>query len=195
MQMNFFRPLAMNPTPRGFPRFVWRRGHQPRGLSAAQLRLRGADRPASNFEKARAFSLVEVLVALAIFALASMVLVGAFVNVLNAQNTALRRDENGAAVRLIREALYAEPLLENIERWNDIKLPDDGRGRWQATVEPTTVADLFQVTLEAELDLGRGKDRLTVTETFRLLRPTWSLAVDRETLRSDARSKLAERKF
>ncbi len=133
--------------------------------------------------------------ALAIFALASMVLVGAFVNVLNAQNTALRRDENGAAVRLIREALYAEPLLENIERWNDIKLPDDGRGRWQATVEPTTVADLFQVTLEAELDLGRGKDRLTVTETFRLLRPTWSLAVDRETLRSDARSKLAERKF
>lgn len=143
----------------------------------------------------RAFTLIEVLVSLAIFALAAMVLTAAYVNVLNAQHAALRRDDKASAMQLIRQALSAEPQLENLERWNDLKLPDEGTARWRATVAPTTVADLFDVTLEVELTLDRTADRVTVTETFRLLRPTWSQPQDRETLRADARSRLEQRTF
>jgi general secretion pathway protein I len=147
------------------------------------------------FRSRRAFSLIEVLVALAIFALAGMVLAAAYVNVLSAQNAILRRDAHDSSLQMIREALAAESLLENVEKWNDLKLPDEGKARWRAIVTPTTVADLFDVTLEAEITVDRSSDVLTITEKWRLLRPTWSEPQDRETLRVDARSRLANRTF
>jgi general secretion pathway protein I len=141
------------------------------------------------------FTLIEVLVALAIFALSGLMLASAYVNVLSAQQAALHRADLGADLRLVREALRAEPVREKVEAWNQLTLPDDRSARWQATLTPTPVADLFDVTLEVEFTTGGGGKTTTVTETCRLLRPTWSQGAERETLRANARSKLAQRTF
>lgn len=132
--------------------------------------------------------------ALVIFALSGLVLAMAYTNILTAHQAALQRDAQAADRRLVREALRAEPALEKVTAWNDLELPDDRSVRWRATVAPTTVADLFDVTLEFELPDKDGKP-VTHTETCRLLRPTWSLPAERETLRAAARSKLAQRTF
>lgn len=131
--------------------------------------------------------------ALTIFAFTGVVLASAYLNVLTAQHASLQRDASAADRRLVREALFAEPTLEKVTAWNDLELPDDRTAKWRATVTPTKLADLFDVTLEIELPAAEGRKETTVTETCRLLRPTWSQPGDRETLRTDARSKLAQR--
>jgi general secretion pathway protein I len=148
----------------------------------------------SNFE-VKGFTLVEALVSLAIFAMAGLALTSAYVNVLSAQHAVMRRDATASTMQLIRDAMCAEPVRENLERSNDLKLPDDGRAQWKTTITPTTVADLFDVVLEAEITVDRQSEAVKVTENWRLLRPTWSQPVDRETLRAESRSKLADRTF
>lgn len=139
------------------------------------------------------FTLIEVLVALAIFAFAGVVLVGAFVNVLNAQQAALRRDDLATIRQLVHAALWTEADLARVQEWNDLELPDGYQARWQAVAAPTEVADLFEVILQIELTDPDGGKLPAITENFRLLRPTWSDPADREALRAAARSRLAER--
>lgn len=143
----------------------------------------------------RAFTFLEVLVALAIFAFSGLVLASAYLNVLSAQHASLQRDANAADCRLVREALCAEPAREKITVWNKLELPGERTARWRATVTATTVADLYDVTLEIELPAGEGRKETTLTENHRLLRPTWSQGGEADTLRADARSRLAKRTF
>ncbi|MDI1335451.1 MAG: prepilin-type N-terminal cleavage/methylation domain-containing protein [Lacunisphaera sp.] len=143
----------------------------------------------------RAFTFIEVMVALMIFALSGVVLASSYVNVLNAHQAALHRDDHAGDRRLVREALRAEPAVDKVTAWNALTLPDDRSARWRATLTPTPVADLFDVSLEIELTDGDGKKLPTITETCRLLRPTWSQPADRETLRAAARSNLAKRTY
>jgi prepilin-type N-terminal cleavage/methylation domain-containing protein len=153
-------------------------------------RLVPGQRPAG-----RGFTLIEVLVALVIFAFSGIMLASAYVNVLTTHQAALKRDDLAAERRFVREALYAEPRLEKVTGWNDLSLPDERAAHWRATVTPTPVADLFDVTLEFELTDSDGRSPTAVTETCRLLRPTWSQPADREALRAVARSKLAQRRL
>ena len=141
------------------------------------------------------FTFIEVMVALVIFAFSGLVLASAYVNVLNAHQAALHRDDHAADRRLVREALRAEPSPDKITAWNELALPDDRSARWRATLTVTTIADLFDVTLELELTDSDGQKQPMITETCRLLRPTWSQPADRDTLRAAARSKLAQRTY
>ena len=141
-----------------------------------------------------AFTLIEVLVALVIFGLSGLVLASAYVNVLSAHQAALQRDVNAGDLRLVREAVRAEPSPDKIIAWNDLALPEDRKARWKVTLTPTPVADLFDVAVEIELN-GKDGKRQTLTDNCRLLRPTWSQPADRDTLRAAARSKLAQRTY
>jgi general secretion pathway protein I len=146
--------------------------------------------------KVSAFTFIEVLVALAIFALSGLVLASAYLNVLSAQAALLRRDETAADCLLAREALCAESSLDKVTAWNELALPGvDRLAHWRATLTPTSVADLFDVTLEIELPSPNGRSVPAITQTLRLLRPTWSQPADRDKLRAAARSKLAQRTY
>ncbi len=172
-------------------RMPWRRPRPDESLNTRGLRWRAK----YEISGLGGFTLIEVLVALLIFAFSGLVLASSYVNVLSAHQAALQRDEGAADRRLIREALRTEPRLEKITAWNELPLPDDRSARWRATLTATTVADLFDVALEIELTDKNGNKQPASTETCRLLRPTWSLPADRDTLRAAARSKLAQRAY
>ncbi len=140
-----------------------------------------------------AFTLIEVIAALAIFALAGMALAGAYLNIIETQQAAHRRDADAPDLRFIRAALAAEPALEKATAWNELPLPDDRRARWRATITPTALADVFDVALETELFDRNGRVQPSPTQNLRLLRPTWSKPAEREALRTAARSRLAKR--
>lgn len=140
----------------------------------------------------RGFTLIEVLVALSIFALAAVVLGTAYVNVLTSYAVVARSGQVDEDVRFARTALLAQADREEAERGGDFEGVGGRRVRWSAEVEPTGVADLFTVTLTCEVTSPGGGRAETMVETFRLLRPTWSEALERETLRSEARERILE---
>lgn len=140
----------------------------------------------------RAFTLLEVLVALSIFALAAVVLGSAYVNVLTSYAAVARAGRVDEDLRFARAALAAEADRERVEEGGDFEGTDGRRVRWRAEIEPAGVADLFTVNFTCELtEAGTGRVE-TVTETFRLLRPTWSEVTERETLRIEARNRILE---
>jgi general secretion pathway protein I len=146
----------------------------------------------TSVRRLRAFTLLEVLVALAIFAMAAIALGAAYANVLISYADLNRVDERHEDVRFARAALLAEADRENAEEGAEFESGEGRRVRWRAEIEPTNVADLFAVTFICEVeDPGELRPR-EIVQTFRLLRPTWSDAAERETLRAEARDRILE---
>jgi general secretion pathway protein I len=139
----------------------------------------------------RAFSLIEVLVALAIFALAAVGLGAAYTNVLLGRQALKQYDVGAEDMARCRAALLETVNFDDIEAGGDVYLPDDRMARWQGKVEPTAVSDLFSVTLSAEIQKESGGEFITMKEETRLLlRPTWSTASDRKVIRDAAKERL-----
>lgn len=139
-----------------------------------------------------AFTLIEVLVALAIFALAAVVLGATYVNLLRTHAALRERDGTGDDIQWARDVLLLEPDRQTAERGGDIVLPDGRQASWRATIEPTEVSDLFDVVLELDAPPagGGGGDLVKSRSTLRLLRPTWSTAAERTELRRKAADRL-----
>lgn len=141
------------------------------------------------------FTLMEVLIALAVFALAAIVLGAAYVNVLLSYEAVTRRNDREENVRMMRAGLLTEPDRTKAETGGDIGLPGNRTGRWEAKIEESTVADLFRVTLHCEIPEADSPQPWIYEQTLLLLRPTWSDPTVREKLRGESRDRLAQRQF
>jgi general secretion pathway protein I len=148
--------------------------------------------PRNPLGRPAGFTLIEVLVSLAIFALAAVVLSAAYLNVLSSYQAAARRQRGEEDWKLVRAAVVAEADRAVVEQGGFLPLPDQRRLRWTATIEPTEVADLFAVTLEAELERATEAEAWTRSERVMLLRPAWSDASERAQLRAATKARLEE---
>ena len=138
----------------------------------------------------RGFTLIEVLMSLAIFALAAVSLGAAYSNVLMGR-LALKQDEQRLDdLARCRAALLETPGFDDVEAGGDIHLPGGRTAHWQGKIEATAVSDLFAVQLTAEIEQVDGGDVEEFTETRMLLRPTWSIPSDRQKIRDEARQRL-----
>lgn len=138
----------------------------------------------------RAFTLIEVLVSLAIFAVAAVSLGAAYSNVLLSR-IAMKQDEQRLDDRArCRAALLETPGFEDVEAGGEIHLPGGRTARWQGKIEATSVSDLFAVQLTAEIEGADGAEPEEYAETRMLLRPTWSIPSDRQKIRDEARQRL-----
>ena len=139
----------------------------------------------------RGFTLVEVLVSLAIFALAAVALSAAYTNVLLARQAMRRLDVEDEAFTRSRAALLETVGLEDAKAGGEIDLSDGRKARWSAEVEPTQVSDLFSATLTVDVaETGVGNAQAARAETNYLLRPSWSVSGDRTKLTEAARERL-----
>jgi general secretion pathway protein I len=140
-----------------------------------------------------AFTLVEVLLALALFAMAVVVLAASYINVLNALESVKVDQALEQELALVRSRVLQEPDLDEIEKGGEVPTPTHGVARWEAQVSPTAVADLFRVDVRVELE-GSGEETAprTVDQTLYLLRADWSEPVERDELRAETRKRLDE---
>ncbi len=139
----------------------------------------------------RAFTLIEVLVALAIFAIAAVVLGTTYVNLLMCHAALRELDSSGGDMQWARDALLTVADRQEAERGGDVVLPDGRTANWRATITETGVSDLFDVVLELDAPpVGGGGDLVRSRSQLRLLRPTWSTEAEREQLRNRARERL-----
>ena len=140
----------------------------------------------------RGFTLIEVLMSLAIFALAAVSLGAAYSNVLMSR-LALKQDEQRLDDQArCRAALLETPGFDDVETGGEIHLPGGRTATWQGKIEATSVSDLFAVQLTAEIEPPDGGEAEEFTETRMLLRPTWSIPADRQKIRDEARQRLLQ---
>ena len=140
------------------------------------------------------FSLVEVLVALAIFAMSAILLGSSYVNVLNAYAVATRSAQTNEDVAFARSLVITQPDVTKLQDGGAFDSATSGRHvKWSAEITPTATADLFAVAFSCEIaDSAQSQPDKTV-QTFMLLRPTWSIdAAARSQLRQDAKNRIYE---
>ncbi len=138
------------------------------------------------------FTLLEVLVALAIFALAAVVLGATYVNALNAYEAATRHNEYSEDLRFVRTAVLTEPDRNKVEEGGELALGGNKRARWQAEIASTNTVDLFSVAWTCAITDPSRHEPYRTSQTFLLLRPTWSDPVERSTLLEQARERILQ---
>lgn len=139
-----------------------------------------------------AFSLMEVVIAVAVFAMAATVLTSAFSNALLSRERSVSNDLINNDIRAVRLQLLLEANLDDAEDGDEMETLSSGEATWEAVIEPTNVIDLFKVQLNisfSEPAAGLPKD---YTETLYLLRPTWSESSERDDLLQDKRDDLED---
>ena len=148
---------------------------------------------------ARGFTLIEVMIALMIFSMAAIVLGGAYLNVISSYKAASVANEDDQAVAFARSQLLSQPDLQTAvtgAEFDDASTSADGAPtrhvKWSATIDSTDTTDLFSVTFVCELSDPSLAQPKKVTETFMLLRPTWSDPATRSNLRQAAASRIAQ---
>lgn len=138
------------------------------------------------------FSLIEVVIALALFAMASVVLTSTFVNALLAREHGQSNDIRNADIRAVRMQILLEPNLEDAENGDRYETLENGTASWEASIEPTNVVDLFQVQLSIQFSEPQEGQEASHTETLYLLRPTWSESDERSQLLQDKKDDLED---
>lgn len=136
------------------------------------------------------FTLVEVLIAIAILATAAIAIGVGYVNVLNGYEVARQATISDPEMAFARAQLLAQPDVELARQGGDFDSNDGRRVRWTATIEPTNLADLFTVTFVCEISGTNTQKEQRVQQVFRVLRPTWSVGTERETLRVASRDRI-----
>ena len=141
----------------------------------------------------RAFTLLEVLVALAIFALVAVVLGGAYLNILNAYAGVGRGAGDDREVACARQALLAQADLQTAKNGDEYDTAEGRHVKWTADIEPANTTDLFSVTFTCVITSSSPQDQpRRVTQSFMLLRPTWSDPTDSSNLRQNAATRIAK---
>ena len=137
----------------------------------------------------RAFTLLEVTAALALFVLCAGVLLQAVANAKLALVTADAAHSRDADLRLIFQKILAAPDRAALTRDGKFTAPDGVVFRWSCELLPTPTTDLHKVVVK----LRRDGDAEGAEKTFTLhaLRPAWSTPEERDAILS--RKKAAAR--
>ena len=140
------------------------------------------------------FTLLEVLVSLAIFAMGFVVLMSAYLNILNGYAGISRSREADEDVKFARAALLAEPDLQKAQDGDEFDSTGERHVKWTSTIAPSdTIPDLYTVTFECDITSPQQSDPDKVIETFTVLRPTWATdTAARNKLLQDVKDRIAD---
>lgn len=141
------------------------------------------------------FTLLEVVISLALFAIAVSVLGAAYVNVLNSLDRLQVDQHFEQDMAMVREVTLMIGSVDELEKGGEIVTATHGVANWSAEYEETLIADLFKVSLLVEFPAGEDVEERVVSQEFYLTRPNWSEPSERDKLRADTRERFESQKI
>ena len=143
--------------------------------------------------RTRAFTLLEVLMAMALFAMAAVMLASAYLNVLNSYETAGRAAQLNEDFAFARQLVLNEPDRKKVEEGGEFATAPGHRARWSVEIASTNVADVFRVAFTCEISDPARQEPDRVTQSFLVMRPTWVIdAAERGKLKEEAKTRILE---
>lgn len=159
-------------------------------MTCPRLRIRIKSAP----HRGSAFTLLEVVVSVALFAAAAIALSGAFVNALLLREHGQSQQNFQSDLHMVRLQLLLEPDLEQAEDGGSYQTIEMGLADWNALIEPTNVVDLFKVAFTVEFPEAPEGQPSNHSETLYLLRPSWSESDERSALLEEKAENLRDRR-
>lgn len=141
------------------------------------------------------FTLVEVLLALCVFALAAVVLGASYLNVLNSYEVVSRGVQVNEDFAFARQIVLREPDRKKLEEGGEFEVAGGSgrRARWSVEITSTTMPDVFNVAFTCEIADPMRPTPDKIVQNFILLRPTWVVdPAEREKLKADVKSRIYE---
>lgn len=131
-----------------------------------------------------AFTLVEVLLAVSIFALGVTVLATSAFNAISARLLLEEDQQRAFDARLIRQQVLTLSDRKTLERGGDIPSFHHDELHWEATLDPTPLLNLF--ALHLRIDFPDNPEE----ETLYILRPGWAETSQQAIWQEDARRRV-----
>ncbi len=132
-------------------------------------------------KKQQGLSLIEVVIAMALFTAAIVVLSQSYVGAMLCLEAVKADDPRLADMRFIEDTLYDVTAREEIKPSGDIQTLGSGRVRFSTDVEETEFDDVLKVTLVLEFLEKRDDPKQAHWEEVRYLyRPEWTDADQRK---------------
>ncbi|MCH6257514.1 prepilin-type N-terminal cleavage/methylation domain-containing protein [Puniceicoccaceae bacterium K14] len=135
------------------------------------------------------FTMLEVVISLALFALGVSVLSSAYINVLNSLDRLQVDQHLEQDMALIRRVALMIGEIDEFEKGGEVPTANYGMVEWRGEYEETLIADLFKVTLTVFVPDEEEREEQEITQVLYLTRPNWSDPVEREKLREDSRER------
>lgn len=150
-------------------------------------------RPALHPARRAGFTLVEVLVALVIFAMTAVVLGSAYLNVLNSYEAVSRGMRINEDFAFARQQLLTEPDRKKVEEGGEFESVTGARFKWTAEISSTAVPNVFNVAFTCESTETGNLTPVKQSQTFTVLRPSWVEDVaERDKLKADFKTRILE---
>ena len=147
----------------------------------------------SRVPRARAFTLVEVLVALVIFAMAAVILGSSYLNVLVSYETMSRGVQVNEDFAFARQLVLREPDRQKLEQGGEFETASGRRASWSVEITSTTVPNVFHVAFTCEIADPTRTEPQKKTQQFTVLRPTWVIdTAERDKLKADIKTRIYE---
>ena len=148
---------------------------------------------ATKSNSSRAFTLVEVLVALCVFAMAAVVLGASYLNVLNSYEVVARGVRVSADFGFAREQVLREPDRKKLEQGGEFETSGGSRAKWSVEITSTNVPEVFNVAFTYEVGGATMAETVKQTQQFTVLRPTWVDDVpERDKLKEEMKARIYE---
>ncbi|MGB0369777.1 MAG: type II secretion system protein [Opitutales bacterium] len=146
-------------------------------------------------KRALGFSLVEVLLAIAILGVSVGILAQALVNAITAVGSLEAYDSLYYDVEFVARQAMMNHDRETFEDGGDVPLPNNNTATWEAEVEETETLDLLKVKFSIELPESDTYPEYSDTFTVYLYREGWMDPIDRESLLNEKKENREAERF
>lgn len=144
-------------------------------------------------DRSGGFTLVEVLVALTIVAMAVVVLGSSYLNVLNSYEVVRRGVLINEDFAFARQQVLRQADRKKLEQGGEFETADGRRARWDVEITAAAMPDLFNVAFTCEITDATRPEPERVVQSFTVLRPTWAVdAGERGKLKDEVKRRIQE---
>ena len=137
------------------------------------------------------FTILELLVAVVIFAGAATVLVASYINILSNFEASRLKANFDEELAFVRGELQTISDLGEAEDGLEFDMGNGVSGNWYSEIEMTEIPNLFSVTIFVDMVDAQG-ERQQLNQLFYLLRPTWGEVDEVARAREDMQERMQD---